>query len=288
MYRTFEFGQRPDIGGRPAEVGVAFETARRDDIPQQIDDALALAGHLRLCDRVEQQEAPVVLVRGAEVISRPGGEDLHRHQSCIGVGEHPSHMREIGDPVAVENAVVGVRDGLEEGVLADADTGPAEVDLAHVDRRQGGVEGGLSHVQDVGLRHRIGVQVERGDEHLPGDDVPNQFIGPVAGVDKEEHMLARMLRIIVGELAVHAESTGGVAVSDVPLSATGTEPVGGPAQDHVRGIDVRTVFAFGQPETENVALVQQAGDECARDVVCAEPHRAQTEHRDLPGIPVRQ
>ena len=131
------------------------------------------------------------------------------------------------------------------------------------------------------------MQVERGDEHLSGDDILDQFVGPAAGVDKEEHVLARMFGIVVGELAVHAEPAGGVAVSYVPLAATGAEPVGGAAQDHVRGIDIGAVFAFGESESEDVALFQQAGDQFARLVVFAEPHRAQTEDRDLPGVPVR-
>ena len=50
---------------------------------------------------------------------------------------------------------------LVEGVLADADAGPAQVDLADVDRGQRGVPGGLADMQDVGLRDGVVVQVER-------------------------------------------------------------------------------------------------------------------------------
>ena len=165
-------------------------------------------------------------------------------------------MREVGDPAAVEDSVVGVGDGFEEGVFADADAGPAEVDLAHVHRRQCGIPCRLADMQDIGCRHRVFVKVERGDIHLAVDHVLDEFVVLVPGVDQEEHVLARVLRIVIGELAENAQPAGDVAVADVPLTATGAEPIGGAGQDHVRGVDVGAVFALGQSEPEDVTLGQ--------------------------------
>ena len=137
--------------------------------------------------------------------------------------------------------------------------------------------------------HRVAVQVERGHEHLPGDDVLDQLVAIVTGVDEEEDVLAGMLGVVVGEAPVDTQPPGGVAVADVPLAAGGGEPAAGVAgQDHVRGVDVGAVLALGETEAEDVAVLEQSGDLLAGGVVAAEPHRAQAEHRHLPGVPVRQ
>ena len=184
-------------------------------------DPLALAGDLHLHDRVEEQEAAVVGRGRAEVVRRAGRVHLHGEQAGVGVGQHPAHVRERRDPAAVEDAVVGVCDGLVERVLGDADRGPAEVDLADVDGGQCGVPRRTAHVQQVGGDHRVVVQDELRDVHLPVDGVLDQLVGRVAGVGEEEHVLAGVLRVVVGELAEDAQARGLVAVADVVLAAVG-------------------------------------------------------------------
>ena len=72
----------------------------------------------------------------------------------------------LGDLVAVEDAAVGVRDRLVEGVLADADRGEAEVELADVDGVQRCVEGVLAGVQDVVGSDRVVIEAKLADEVL--------------------------------------------------------------------------------------------------------------------------
>ena len=55
-------------------------------------------------------------------------------------------------------------------------------------------------MQDVLRRHRVVVQVEGRDEHLAGDDVLEQLVALVTGIDQEEHVLAGMVGVVVGEL----------------------------------------------------------------------------------------
>jgi len=64
-------------------------------------------------------------------------------------------VREIGDRVAVEDAMVRVGDGLVERVLADTDGTGAQIELADVDGVQRGTERGRPAVQDVLRAHRV-------------------------------------------------------------------------------------------------------------------------------------
>ncbi len=77
------------------------------------------------------------------------GEQPHGRQAGVGVDEHLLDVGEFGDELAVQVAVGGVVDGLVEGVGADADGGPAQVELAHVDRIQGRIPGALPAGEDL-------------------------------------------------------------------------------------------------------------------------------------------
>ena len=48
------------------------------------------------------------------------------------------------------------------------------------------------------------------------------------------------------------------------------------------------MVTLGEPEAEDVSVLQQSRDLFARSFVVAQPHRAQPQHRDLPGVPVGQ
>ena len=77
-------------------------------------------------DRPEQCDLSTVDVNVSIVTDFPRwSPSAEAAESGVGIGEHATYVGEIGDPVAVEDPVIGVGDGFEEGVLADADTGPA-------------------------------------------------------------------------------------------------------------------------------------------------------------------
>ena len=260
---------------------------RGDDVAEQADDPLALGRHLHLGDRVVEEVAPIVLVGAAEVVDRPVAEELHRQQPCVSVGEHLRDVREVGHPLAVEDAVVGVGDRLVEGVLADADRREAEVELADVDRVEGRVERLGAGVHEVGFGDRVVVQAKLADEHLPGHHVLDQLVVVVVAVGGEEDVAVGALH--VGAPAEHRDDAGLVAVADVVLAAVGREAalaVG--LQDHVGGVDVGAVLLLREAEGEDRALVEQLRGAPADRGVGALPHRAEPEDRHLPRVPVGQ
>ncbi len=281
------FGSARMSRRRHLEVRVPLEAARGDDVPQEVDHPLALRRHLHLRDRVVEQVAPVLGVRRAEVVDRALAEQLHREQPRVGVGEHLRDVREVGDALPVEDPPVGVGDRLVEGVLADADRGEPEVELADVDGVERGVEGGAAGVQDVGFRHRVVVQAELADVHLRGDDVLHELVGRVPAVRREEDVALGPLH--VGAAPEHGDHAGEVAVADVVLAAVRAEAalaVGG--QHHVGGVDVGAVLALGEAEGEDRPVVEQVRGAASRDGVPALPDRSETEDRDLPRVPVRE
>ena len=166
MHGALELRQAADVLGGLVEVGVLLEALGGDDVPQQVDDLLALGGHLHLGHRVEEQVPAVVGAGGAEVVDGAVAEQLHRDQPGVRVGQLAAHVREVGDRPAVEDAVVRVGDRLVHRVLADADGGGAEVELADVDGVERGVEGGPAGVQDVLGAHRVVLEPELADVHL--------------------------------------------------------------------------------------------------------------------------
>ena len=87
VHRAFQLRQGADVDRRLGEVHVLLETLGGDHVPHQVDDLLALGGHLHLGHRVEQQVAPVVVGGRTHVIRRPQREQLHGDQPRIGVGE---------------------------------------------------------------------------------------------------------------------------------------------------------------------------------------------------------
>ncbi len=284
---ALQLRQAPDVLGGLVEVGVRLEALGRDDVPHQVDDLLALGGDLHLGHRVEEQVAAVLGGGGAEVVHRAGGEQLHRHQSRVGIGQLAPHVREVGDLLAVEHPVVGVRHGLVHRVLADAHGGGAEVELADVDGVQRGVEGGLAGVQHVLGTDRVGLQPELADVHLGVHDVLDQVVRLVPAVGGEEDVALRPLDVRAA--AEHRDQAGDVAVTDVVLGAGGGEAaLAVRGEDHVGRVDVGAVAALGEPERHHVALGQQLGGPRPDGLVLALPDRAEAQDGDLPGVPVAE
>ncbi len=281
----FELGQPTDLDGGLGEVVVLLEPLRRDDVPHQVDDLLALRGHLHLGHRVEEQIAAVLGTGRTEVVDGTVAEQLHADEPDVCVGQLPAYVRERGDRAAVEDPVLGVGDGLVHRVLADADRGGAEVELADVDRVEGRVEGGPPGVQDVLGGDRVVLQAELADVLGGVDDVLHQVVGRVAAVGGEEDVSVRALD--VGAAAEHGDETGRVAVADVVLGPAGPEAaVAVGLQQHVGGVDVGTVALLGQAEGEDLALGQQVRGPAACGVVLTLPDRTETEDGHLPGVPV--
>lgn len=110
----------------------------------------------------------------------------------------------------------GVVDGLVEGVRADPDGGPPQVELAHVDRVERGVPGLLAALEDLALLDGVVVQVVLGHVHLAGDDVAHQLELLVVRVDGEKDVLPR-----ARDLSEGRDDDGLVGVSDVILVALG-------------------------------------------------------------------
>ena len=102
VHRAFELWERTDIPRGHREKHVPLEPLGRDDVPQQVDDLLALGRHLHLHRRVVEQVAAVGRRRDAHVVGRAQREELHGDQPRIGVGEHLAHVGEVGDGHPVE------------------------------------------------------------------------------------------------------------------------------------------------------------------------------------------
>ena len=129
-------------------------------------------------------------------------------------------MRKVSDAVAVEDAVVGMADRLVHGMLAHADGGEPDVELADVHRVQRGSEGRLPGVQHILEAYRVVLQAELGYEHLRLDDVLDQPIVLVLAV-RREHIAVRAIH--VRPPAEHRDHAGHVAVTDVELATRGSE-----------------------------------------------------------------
>ena len=324
VHRAFEPGERTDQPRHLAEVGVLLETLGGQDVPEQRHHRLALGGDLGLGHRVEQQVAPVLWPRAAEVVDGAVAEQLHRDQPGVGVDEAGPHVRKVGDRVAVQDAVVGVGDRLVEGVLAHPDRAAAQVELAHVDGVQGGGERIGPGAQDVLLVHRVVGQPEIADVHLPVHDVAEQLVVPVAAVGNEPDVAVGP--VDVGAAPEHRHHPRHVAVADVVLLAGGPEGdpfvvigtgllfaraligagllfaraligagllfaralIGTGREEHVGVVDVSAVLAFGQREGHHATGVELGGRLLLGLDVVALPDRAEPEDRDLLGVPVRQ
>lgn len=285
MDRALQLGQATDLDGRLGEVGVLLEALGGDDVPHQVDDLLALRGHLHLRHRVEQQIPAVVGSCRAEVVDGAVAEQLHADEPDIGVGQLPADMREGCHGAAVEDAVLRVGDGLVHRVLADADGGGAEVELAHVDGVEGGVEGGTAGVQDVVGADRVAVEAELADVLGGVDDVLHEVVRVVAAVGREEDVALGAFD--VGAPAEDGDESCGVAVAYVVLGAGGQEPaVAVRCQQHVGGVDVGAVRLLRQPEGEHLALGEEFRGAVAGGLVVALPDGAETEDGHLPGVPV--
>ncbi len=282
---AFELGQPADLYGGLGEVGVLLEALGGDDVPHEVDDLLALRGHLHLRHRVEEQVTAVVRRGGAEVVDGAVAEQLHADEADVRVGQLTAHVREGGDGAAVQDAVVGVGDRLVHRVLADADRGGAEVELADVDGVEGGVEGGTARVQDVLRAHRVVVEAELADVLRGVDDVLHEVVGRVAAVGGEEDVAVRALD--VGASAEDRDERGGVAVADVVLGTRRPEAaVAVRRQQHVGGVDVGAMGLLGEAEGEHLTLGEEFRRAAAGRGVLALPDRAETEDGHLPRVPV--
>lgn len=169
--RALELGQPPDLDGGLGEVIVLLEALGGDDVPHQVDDLLALRGHLHLRHRVEEQIAAVLGTGRTEVVDGTVAEHFHADEADVRLAQLSAHVREGGDGAAVEDAVVGMSDGLVHRVFADADRGGTEVELADVDGVEGRVEGGAAGVKDVVGGDRVVLQAELADVLGGVDDV---------------------------------------------------------------------------------------------------------------------
>nr|BFE73348.1 hypothetical protein GCM10020092_066490 [Actinoplanes digitatis] len=224
---------------------------------------------------------------GPEVVDGAVAEQLHRDQPGVRVDELAAHVREVGDRLAVEHPPVRVGDGLVHRVLADADGGGAEVELADVDGVERGVERGAAGVQHVLLAYRVVLEPELADVHLRVHDVLHQVVRGVPAVGGEEDVAVRP--VDVGAAAEDRHEPGDVAVADVVLGAARQEAARGVrGEDHVGGVDVGAVAALGEPERHDVPVGEQPRRVCPGDRVGALPDRAEAEDGDLPGVPVAE
>ena len=189
MDRPLELRQGADVARRHLEDHVLLEALRRDDVPEEVDDLLALGRHLHLHDRVVEEVAPVLERGGAQVVRRPEGEDLHRDEPRPGVDEHPRHVREVGHGHPVEAPSRRVVQRLVEGVLADADRRPAEVVLADVDRVERGVPRLAPADQDLAGGDGVVRQLELGHVRLARDDVLHEPVPGALRVGREEDVV---------------------------------------------------------------------------------------------------
>ncbi len=270
--------------GGHLEVGVLLEALGGDDVPEQVDDLFALHGDLHLHHGVVEQVAPVFGRGRADVVDGPQGEEPHGHQARVGIDEELFDLRELGHGFPEKDAVRGVVDGLVEGVGADPDGGPAQVELAHVDRVERGIPGLLPLLEDLLFLDRVVVQVVLGHVLLARHDVSHQLELFVVRIDGEEDVLAR-----TGDLAEGGDDDGLVGVADVVLVALGQ--VGAAAlglEHHVGRIDVGAVLPLGEAEGEDPAVLQVLGGLLLYLLVLAHPDGAEAQDRDLPGVPVGQ
>ena len=130
----------------------------------------------------------------------------------------------------------------------------------------------------------IVVQGELGHVVLAGHHILDQFVFFVLEVGREEHELTG-----VGYLAKGRDQGGLVAVADVVLGSVGQPGavvLGG--QGHFGGVDVGAMITLGQSEGKDRTVAQQFGGPLLHLFILRHPDRAQTQDRNLPGVPVGQ
>ena len=263
VHRALELGQGADVARRHLEVHVVLEALGGDDVPQQVDHLFALAGHLHLDQRVVEQIAPVLGRGGAQVVGAAQGEELHGDQPAPGVGEELADVGEVGDLVVEQAARGGVVDRLVEGVGADADRGPAEVELADVDGVERGVPGFAPTRQDVRVGYGVVAQGEMTDVVLRVADVLDAVVALVAGIDDEEDVVVRP-RPFLGDLAEDRDQRGVVGVADVVLLAPGeVAAVGLRVERHLARVEIGAVLLLREAEGEDAALLRGTGRSAA-------------------------
>ena len=207
-----------------------------------------------------------------EVVGGAALVHLHGHEPQPGVHEVLAHVGHVGDLHAVEDAVGGVRDGLVEAVLGNADGCRADVELADVHGIERRVPRMGAPGEDVVFGDGVVVEREVGNVLLVADDVLLELIGLVAVVGGEEG-------VIVGavlDLAQGGDHLGLVAVADVVLLAVGHErtvTLGG--QRGLGGVDVCAVGALGKTEGEDGAALEQLCSPFLGLLVGAHPDGAQ-------------
>ena len=175
-------------------------------------------------------------------------------------------------------------DGLVEGVRADADRGPAEVELPDVHGVERRVPGVVALGEDVRLGDGIVVERELRDEVLAVDDVLHALVLLVRGIRDEEDVLAAPR-----ELPERRDHRRLVGVADVVLpAARAVRSLTRRDQAHLRGVHVGAVLLLGEPEREDAAVLEMLGGAAFHGLVAAHPDRAEAEHGDLPRVPVLQ
>jgi hypothetical protein len=122
----------------------------------------------------------------------------------------------IGDVLAVEHAVRGVVHRLVEGMGADADGGPSQVELAHVDGVERGVPGVPPHGQDVRFGDGVIIQGVLGHEILRGDHVLHQLVPTVLGADREEDVIFGSFHLAEGR-----DQRRLVTIADIVFASVG-------------------------------------------------------------------
>ena len=236
----FELWQGADVTDRHFEVHVLFETLGCDNVPEVVHDLFALGRDLHLDHRVVEQIAAILGGCDAHVVDRAGGKEAHGDQACRGVGQQIPNVREVGDLFAIKLAMGGMCHRFIKGMSADADRGPAEIELADVDGVEGHVPGGGTHGEHFLIGDRVGAQSELGDVHLGLDGVFHTFVVRVVRLDGEENELVG-LRV----LAEDAEQGGLVAVADVVLAAVRLEgAVRHRCEHHLARVEVGAVGLF--------------------------------------------
>ena len=188
----------------------------------------------------------------------------------------------------------GVIDRLVEGVGADADRGPAEIELADIDGVERAVPGLAAARQDVGLGDRVVVEREVGDVVLRVAEVLHALVSLVPRIDHEEDVVVGLVivrngAVWPGHLAEDRDQRRLVGVADVVLLAPRQEgPVRLRKERHLARVEIRAVLLLGQPEGEDAPLLQQASGVALDLLVAAHPDRPEAEDRHLPGVPVGQ
>ena len=133
---------------------------------------------------------------------------------------------------------------------------------------------------------RVVAQLELADVVLRVDDVADQLVVRVLGVGREEGVAVRPLDAV--DPAEDRDHRRLVAVADVVLAAVGAASRRRRVrrEDHVGRVDVGAVGPLGEPEGEDLAVLEQPRGPRPGRLVLGHEDRPEPEDRDLPRVPV--